>query len=185
MIIGLTGTNGSGKDALADYLKEKGFSYHSLSDIIRDELRKKNLELTREHHIKQGNDLRKTFGPGILGKKVADKIRKSGNKDSVVVSIRNLNELQELRKLPEFHFIFVDAPVKMRYERTVKRASQRDKENFEEFKQKEEIEMKGTVDHVQQLGLCKKKADKIIINDGTLEQLYKQIEQFLSKITKE
>ena len=35
MVIGLTGTNGAGKTSGADYLRELGFQYLSLSDEIR------------------------------------------------------------------------------------------------------------------------------------------------------
>ena len=36
MIIGLTGRNAAGKGAAAEFLKSKGFAFHSLSDVIRD-----------------------------------------------------------------------------------------------------------------------------------------------------
>ena len=39
--IGVTGTLGSGKDTLAAYLVSKGFEHISLSDLIREELKKK------------------------------------------------------------------------------------------------------------------------------------------------
>ena len=41
-LIGLTGTNGSGKGEAAAYFKKKEFSYFSLSDLIREELHKEN-----------------------------------------------------------------------------------------------------------------------------------------------
>ena len=40
MIIGLTGKNGSGKGVVAAFLKERGFIFHSLSDVIREEIKK-------------------------------------------------------------------------------------------------------------------------------------------------
>jgi dephospho-CoA kinase len=48
MIIGLTGKNGSGKTEVSEYLKNRGFEYHSLSDEIRNEIRRRGLEITRE-----------------------------------------------------------------------------------------------------------------------------------------
>jgi len=38
MIIGLTGKNASGKGEIARFLQERGFTFMSLSDVLRDEL---------------------------------------------------------------------------------------------------------------------------------------------------
>ena len=70
MIIGLTGKNGSGKTEVSEYLKSRGFEYHSLSDEIRDEIRRRGLEITREVLIEVGNDLREKFGPGVLAERI-------------------------------------------------------------------------------------------------------------------
>ena len=40
MIIGITGSYASGKDTVASILQEKGFIHYSLSDILREELKK-------------------------------------------------------------------------------------------------------------------------------------------------
>ncbi|MBI2107815.1 AAA family ATPase [Candidatus Woesearchaeota archaeon] len=69
MIIGLTGKNASGKGEAAAYLKKKGFEYHSLSDILREEATKRGIEHARENLINLGNELRSQFGPNYLAKK--------------------------------------------------------------------------------------------------------------------
>ena len=46
MIIGLTGTNGSGKGTVAEFLKQEGFRYHSLSDELRGVLHQQQVEIT-------------------------------------------------------------------------------------------------------------------------------------------
>ena len=48
MIIGLTGPNAAGKGEVARYLERRGFHYFSLSDEIRDEVRQRGLEISRE-----------------------------------------------------------------------------------------------------------------------------------------
>ncbi len=40
-LIGLTGTNGAGKGEVASFFMKKGYAYFSLSDVIREELKKK------------------------------------------------------------------------------------------------------------------------------------------------
>ena len=36
MIVGLTGPNAAGKGVVADFLRERGYAYFSLSDIVRE-----------------------------------------------------------------------------------------------------------------------------------------------------
>lgn len=176
MIIGLTGTNGSGKDTIADYLKEKGFTFYSLSEGIRDSLRAQGKECSRENCIAEGNRLRTEFGPGALGIRVAEKIQKNNEENVAVVSVRNVKEIEAIKALPSCIMVFVDAPIEDRFARISKRGEERDQETFEEFKRKEEIEMQGTDAHVQQLGMCKAAADVVIMNDGTLEDLYQKVD---------
>ena len=38
MIIGLVGKNGAGKGEIAQFLQEIGFTYYSLSDVLRDSM---------------------------------------------------------------------------------------------------------------------------------------------------
>src|SRR3989344_1701176 len=101
MIIGLTGKNAAGKGTVASYLQTKGFIYFSLSDILRDEAKERNIEATRENLISLGNELRKKFGSKYLASKTNEKIlreKKDGNDDFVIDSIRNPSEIDELRK---------------------------------------------------------------------------------------
>ena len=79
MIIGLTGRNGTGKTEVANYLKSKGFELISLSDILREEARKRNMDEKRDNLIKLGNEMRKKFGSGILAIKAIEKIKKGRN----------------------------------------------------------------------------------------------------------
>ena len=66
MLIGLTGRNAAGKGEVAEYLKKKSFYYYSLSDVIRDEIRSRGQEPTREALIEVGNELRQKHGAHIL-----------------------------------------------------------------------------------------------------------------------
>jgi len=178
MIVGLTGKNASGKGEAADYLKEKGFSYFSLSDELREEAKERGVETTRESMIRLGNQLREEFGANYLAGKINEKI--DGVGEVVVDSIRNLEEIKELRKNKSFILVGVDAPVEERFERAVKRGRAGDAETLEEFKELEQREnLKNKTG--QQLDECLKVADKLIVNDGSLEELHKKIDQLIIK----
>ena len=70
MIIGLTGKNGAGKTEVSQYLVSRGFEYHSLSDEIREEVKKRGMEITRDVLTEVGNELRSQFGAGVLAERV-------------------------------------------------------------------------------------------------------------------
>ena len=54
MILGITGTYASGKDTVANILIKSRFNHISFSDILREELKKEEKEITRDDLIKRG-----------------------------------------------------------------------------------------------------------------------------------
>lgn len=70
MIIGLTGKNASGKGEVAKFLQERGFHFLSLSDVLREELRRRRMGLTRDHLTRVGNELREKYGPSVLAERI-------------------------------------------------------------------------------------------------------------------
>lgn len=171
-LIGLTGTNGAGKGEVANFLKRKGYGYVSLSDVIREELRSKGLEASRDHLIACGNELREKFGPDVLARRAAAGI----HGPTVIDSIRNPAEVAFLRSLGNFVLVAVDAPLEVRFERARKRGRNESASTLEEFRRKEEQE-KTREETGQQLDLCLKLADLTIINDGSLEELWQKLEE--------
>ena len=49
LIICLTGMPGAGKSTVANSLKEKGFLVITMGDIVREEARQRNLEMTDDN----------------------------------------------------------------------------------------------------------------------------------------
>ncbi len=178
MIIGLTGPNASGKGEAALYIKSKGFLYHSLSDVLRDEAIKRKIEPLRENLIRLGNELREEFGPSCLAVRIKEELLKK--EDHVVDSIRNPEEIAELRKLDDFVLIGVNAPVKLRHERGLKRKRPGDAKTLEEFIKKEEKENKEEKNN-QQLRKCLGMADVIIVNDSGLKEFRRKIDEAIEK----
>ena len=183
LIIGLTGTHSSGKGEIGKYLASKGFKYYSCSDELRKEAKKLRLEETRENlGIVIGDRLRTEFGKGVLGKRIYDEILKERTEKAVVDSLRLIDEINELKKSGNFYLIFVDAPIKERYERAVSRKRITDKLSFEDFKKIEDNERygHGTLMKMQD---CYDKADFKIFNDKGIKELHKQIEEILRRIS--
>jgi dephospho-CoA kinase len=181
-IIGFTGTNGAGKTTCAKYLAERqGFTYHSLSDILREELKKKKVSENIDNLLKLGNELRKKFGAGALSKITKKKILQADEAKSIVDSIRHPEEVKELRKIKNFFLIVVDAPIKMRYKRINLRKRKGDNVSFKKFKQQEMAQFKGQGADAQ-LSKCIKMADYKIVNNSGFEKLYKNVDIIIGEI---
>lgn len=177
MLIGLTSRNAAGKDKVARYLVEHhAFGYFSLSDILRKELKKKGLPITRENLTAEGNAQRQAKGAGVLAERALAELE--GVKAGVVVSIRNPGEVSTLRKRDDFILVAVDAPVQLRYERAKARSRSDDAKTLEEFIRDEQAELAGN-ENEQQLERVFRMSDLVIVNDSTLEELYAKVEELL------
>lgn len=172
--IGLTGTNGSGKGAAAEYFIDKGYAFYSLSDVIREELKKDGLEPTRDNLIRKGNELRSSGGADFLAQRVMEKVEGK----AVIDSIRNPEEVRFLKSKKNFILLAIDADVELRYERVKKRGRDESAATLQEFIEKENEE-NTTNPTQQQLHTCLEMADFTVLNEGSLEDLYNKLEKFL------
>ena len=177
MIIGLTGPNAAGKGEVAAHLMSLGFAYHSLSDVLREEMEKRRLPSTRENLIALGNELRAAGGAGVL----AEKIRERLDARDVVDSIRNPVEVEVLRGMRGFILIGVDAPIEIRFARAQKRARPGDGLTIEEFREKEARE--NSPDRArQQLAATFALADHTVGNGGSIEELRGNVDAVLRRL---
>lgn len=180
MIIGITGLSGAGKDTVAEYLEKKGFAHASLSDVIREEAEKRGMEFTRENLIRLGNELRKTRGGEYLASSAVEKSQASGAKNLVLTSIRHPAELAYLRKLPGFKLWEVSAPQDMRWQRAKTKINPEDIGDFAEFKKWEDYE-NSKEEGRQQLSAISDQADAEIINDKSVEELHRVVDELLEE----
>lgn len=187
MYIALTGYMGTGKGEISKKLQEQGYKYISLSNIVRTETEKRGLEQTRENLQNVGNDLRKTYGPGILAIRVRETIENEegealGTGKWIIDGVRNPIEVSELKKIPKSFLLATTASEKTIIGRILSRARQGEQNTTEEEiieKLKKESGV-GENENGQQVQKCIELADHLIINEGTLEDLEKKLEHFIS-----
>src|SRR6516225_11304172 len=141
MLIGLTGRNAAGKGEVARYLQQKSFYYYSLSDAIRDEIRSRDEEPTRERLIIVGNELRQRYGSNILAERTLAKIE--DDKHYVIDSIRNPAEVEAFRAAKHFKLIRIEAPADIRFQRILSRQRESDPKTLEDFIALENREAEG------------------------------------------
>ena len=165
---------------MAACLVNKGFIYHSLSDVLREDLERRGLPPTRENLIAIGNELRGTGGAGVLAERILPRL---GARD-VVDSIRNPAEVEVLRRLPGFILIGVDAPLELRFSRAVSRGRPGDGPTLEEFRSKEARENSPDPSR-QQLARTFALADRTLSNDATLEILRDGVVRMLAGLVEQ
>jgi len=183
MIIGLTGENCAGKGTTAEYLRKKGFYYLSLSDIIREELIASGLDVTRDNLIAKANELREKFGAGILAEKTMLKMQ--NDKNYVVDSIRNPLEVEALKQKNGFFLLYVTAPPETRFVRMKLRDREDDPKTFEAFERIEHLEAQNVDKKKQNIVATAALANKIIMNNADLPNLFDSIDKSLSELSSE
>jgi dephospho-CoA kinase len=176
IIICLVGEIACGKGAVVDYLVKKyGASSCRYSIILRDILDRVYQGQTRENLTNLSDFLRKNFGQDILSKVMADDITNDKNKLIVFDGIRRVPELNIFKKIPGFILIRIVGDQKIRYKRFIKR-NENPGDNKKTYKQFLK-DLKGVSDY--EIPEVMKRADLEINNDGSLENLYKQVDQIV------
>ena len=184
MIVGVTGTIGSGKGTVVDYLvHQKGFKLYSVSDgFLASEARRRRLEPDRITRRNIANELR-AISPTKLMESVLAEARddiKAGV-DIVADPQHTVAEVKYIQAQGGIVF-GVDADLEIRYERIKKRGSAKDNVTYEEFARHHAEEMKSDDANKNNLLDSIEAADYGIQNNGTVEELYAQIDAVLAKL---
>lgn len=179
MIIGITGTDGSGKGTVVDYLAQhKGFTHYHGRKLFLEEIKKQGLPEDREHMRIVANDLRRIQGNDVVVRRFIDEAHRKGHKDIIIDSIRAVAEAETL-KAEGGILLAVDADQQIRYERIRARNSESDNVTFEEFAAHEALEMNDPDPHGMQKQKVIEMADYCILNDKNLEALRSEVDAFL------
>lgn len=189
IVIGISGTLCSGKGVVAEILRSKGFDATTLGAIVRESLNSKRIETTREAQQDEGNRLRKEFGGQVLAERALAKY--SGSFVPLVIDgIRNVAEIEYLRKNSRFFLIVIDAPFELRFRRSNKRNRDPRLGDYDLFKA-EDARDRGLnePESGQQVGECMKRADFTIMNDEEFTRLehskiYRETIKIYEKIMK-
>lgn len=182
IILGLAGTLASGKDTTKKYLVGKYTAKDCrFSSILRDVLSRIAVPISRENLQKLSTLLRANFGENLLAKAIANDATELDSDIVIVDGVRRPTDIEHLIKLPNFFLIKIDADSRTRYERMLKRNENEgdNKKSFEQFKIDENAEADKLIPIVME------SARYSIDNNGSLEDLYKQIDQIIKQIKNE
>lgn len=183
IIIGITGTLGSGKGTVVKYLIEnKGFEHYTVRGFLIEALKERNMYVNRDTMRSLANQLRKENSPSYIIEKLAEKALQSG-KNCIIESIRTPGEVEALKKYPKFVLLAVDADINLRYQRIRERNSVTDQVSFETFVDNEKLEMHSEDPNEQNLSRCIEMADHTILNNDSIDSLNNDIEAFLKNLS--
>jgi cytidylate kinase len=175
-IIGLAGTNGSGKDTVGHILAEKhGYQFISVTELLRNEAKRRNLPVERENLRMISAEWRRELGLGVLVDKAVAEYEKDADTYSGVVmaSLRNPGEADRIHEFGGT-MVWIDAEPTVRYARIQANATNRgraeeDNKTFEQFLAEEATEMHKPADGDAATldgQAVKDRCDIFIANDG-------------------
>jgi len=178
VVFGITGEIASGKGTATKYLLEKyNASSHRFSTMLRDVAKRMHLEENRENLQKISTIFRENFSDDLLSQVIYHDVQTDESEVVVIDGVRRMSDIEYLKKLPGFRLIYIDTEMETRYGRLVKRGENTDDINktFEEFKIDSEREAERRIKDLKQ------DANFVIDNNGTFEDLYRQIDVIIKE----
>ncbi|MCA9324202.1 AAA family ATPase [Candidatus Saccharibacteria bacterium] len=169
-LIGLSGTNGSGKDTIGQLLDSRhNFLFVSMTDMLREEAMNRKLGTSREVLRTISAEWRRELGLGVLVDKAVEHYRQQGGDDRyvglVIASLRNPGENDRVHELGG-EVVWIDANPRVRYDRLKARMRADDPQSFEEFLAHEQAEMDHSGDEATlSMRAVKEKSDRVFQNE--------------------
>jgi dephospho-CoA kinase len=180
-IYAIVGHIASGKGEVAQRIAEKeGAQYLKLSDVLREGLTKRGIEVNRDTLTEFGNNLRKNAGAQIIAEITFWRAIHSRYEKVIIDGIRNPAEINFLRGEADTVVIAVKTSDETRRERYLSRSKDRSEDLalIEAFDKQNEIEL-STDEFGQNLPQCIQMADYGINNEGDLDDLDREVEKAL------
>jgi len=177
VVIGIAGMPGAGKDTVKEIICRYGFPVIVMGDEVRAEAARRNLEPTPENLGRLMLQLRAEKGPDAVAKMCMKKI---SGLDVDVIVINGLRSPQEVeffkKEFPSFKVMAIHASPSTRFKRLLRRGRSDDPKNWEAFSVRDRRELGVGLGEVIAL------ADYMIINEGTIEELEKEVNRVIERV---
>lgn len=179
IIIAVVGLCGAGKSEVTNIFVNNSFVKVYFGDVTFDEMEKRNIPVTPENEKLIREELRATSDMAIYAKKSEPKIREAyeNGKNVVVESLYSWSEYKYLKEIykDDFKLLAVVTDKDLRAERLRNRPNRplTDEEvTRRDYSEIENIEKAGPIAI----------ADHFVLNNGSFEELKKQVEEYIMRI---
>jgi len=178
IVIGLVGETGSGKDTVAEYLKENySAKLMRFADPIKETLSLYFDKLSKSDQQWLYLVFKERFGEDILSKAMAKRVEENGSKLVVINGLRMPSDYDFVKQYPNSYVLYITLDQKTRWQRVTSRGEKTDdKISFEKF---QELDKQETEIHISEVGA---KADKEIINNKDLNHLLNEVDEYMTEI---
>jgi dephospho-CoA kinase len=164
IVIGLAGMPGSGKSLVVATARLEGYKVVVMGDVVREETKKRGLEMNPENIGRVMLELRKKGGASVVAEKCIPKIERKRSRKVIVDGVRSLSEVDAFKKhFPKFSLIAVHSSSEARYNRLHSRRRSDDPDDWELFHERDLRELSVG------LGNAIAMAEHIIVNENNRE----------------
>ena len=172
----ITGMAGSGKTTLANLLRDKGYSVFTMGDVIRQEVRMRNLSPTPENLGEMAEDIRRSGGDAAVAKKCVPLIIGEPNNKVALDGVRSLDEVYAFEEAFDIYLVAAHASPETRYKRLRNRGRSDDPTNRQVFRERDHRELGfGMGDAIAM-------SNYIITNENGVENLERSLDTLLGKL---
>jgi len=174
-LLAIVGMTGCGKSVVVDYFKQKNWQVIYFGGVTLKEVKKRNLPVNQTNEKMVREELRRIHGMEAYAKLEFLNIKKALSQGLTIIDgLYSWSEYKFLRDNIDIPIVLlaVFTPKKLRYERLSKRKFRGlDFEGAElrDFAEIENLEKGGPIAI----------ADQTIVNDGSIEKLYSDLDKFL------
>lgn len=178
MVLALVGKPAAGKGTVIRELKKrtKGLKVIRFSDALSEALNIFLDEIKREDQQWLAGELRQRFGRDVLAKAVEKRIKEGRFRVLVLDGVRVVGEERMVRRRGG-KIIFIEADAQARWARSCRRGEKKDDQvSFKKF-----LEL-DSADSEKEIAKIGRRADFKIDNNGSQEQLKKQVAKIKAKL---
>jgi dephospho-CoA kinase len=177
-IVGLLGETGSGKDTVAEYLKEEyGAKLMRFADPMKETLSIYFDKLSKADQSWLYLVFKERFGEDVLSRAMAKRVEDEKSSLIVINGLRMPSDYDFVKKYPDSYVLYITLDQKIRWERVASRGEKTDdKISFKKF---QELDRQETEVHISEVGA---KADKKINNDKDLNYLLSEVDKYMTEV---
>ena len=176
-MVGLVGMPGAGKSLVVEEAQRIGYAIVTMGDVVREETRKRGLELNPKNVGQVMLELRKTGGNGVIAEKCIRKIEHEESERVLVDGLRSLHEVDVFKaRFPKFTLVAIHASPITRFKRLNHRGRSDDPDEWEVFRERDIRELSVGLGNAVAL------AEYIIVNEDSRKETNAKVEEVLRRV---